>query len=67
MKNSGQTRYTGRINLDRQLFKWMKVGYKGSYTYRSQDKLLANIGGTSTRFGDVPESASEEDGLLHHR
>ena len=49
VKNSGQTRYTGRINLDRQLFKWMKVGYKGSYTYRSQDKLLANIGGTSTR------------------
>lgn len=49
VKNSGQTRYTGRINLDRQLFKWMKGGYKGSYTYRSQDKLLANIGGTSTR------------------
>lgn len=49
IKNSGQTRYSGRLNLDKQLFKWMRAGYKGSYTYRHQDKNLAAIGGTSTR------------------
>lgn len=27
----------------------MRAGYKGSYTYRHQDKNLAAIGGTSTR------------------
>ena len=49
IKNSGQTRYSGRLNLDKQLFKWLRAGYKGSYTYRHQDKNLAAIGGTSTR------------------
>ena len=49
IKNSGQSRYSGRLNLDRQLFKWIKVGYKGAYTYRKQDRNLADIGGTSTR------------------
>ncbi|MGN0190048.1 MAG: SusC/RagA family TonB-linked outer membrane protein, partial [Candidatus Cryptobacteroides sp.] len=49
IKNSGLRRYTGRINLDHQLFKWMKIGYQGSYAYRDQDRNLAAIGGTSTR------------------
>ena len=34
IQDSGQQRFTGRINLERQLFKWMKVGYTGSYTWR---------------------------------
>ena len=49
VKNTGQRRYTGRINLDRQLYKWLKAGYKGSFTYRHQDKNVASIGGTSIR------------------
>ena len=49
IKNSGQKRYSGRLNLDRQLFKWLRAGYKGAYTWRHQDKNLASIGGTSNR------------------
>lgn len=49
VKNTGQRRYTGRINLDRQLYKWLKVGYKGAFTYRHQDKNVASIGGTGIR------------------
>ena len=36
--DSGQKRFTGRINLERQLFKWLKVGYTGSYTWRHNDQ-----------------------------
>lgn len=49
IRNSGMTRYTGRLNLEHRLFKWLKVGYKGSYSYRDQDRNLGAIGGTSTR------------------
>ena len=31
IQGSGQKRMTGRINLDRRIFKWLKVGYNGSY------------------------------------
>ncbi len=47
IKDSGQKRFTGRIKLDRQLFKWMKVGYNGSYTWRHNDETKTSIGGTS--------------------
>lgn len=47
IQDSGQKRFTGRINLDRQLFKWLKVGYKGSYTWRHNDQNKASIGGTA--------------------
>ncbi|MGM9786496.1 MAG: SusC/RagA family TonB-linked outer membrane protein [Candidatus Cryptobacteroides sp.] len=49
IRNSGMKRYTARLNLDHQLFKWMKIGYQGSYAYRDQDRNLAAIGGTSIR------------------
>ena len=45
--DSGQKRFTGRINLDRQLFKWLKAGYTGSYTWRHNDQNKATIGGTN--------------------
>lgn len=45
--DSGQKRFTGRINLERQLFKWLKVGYTGSYTWRLNDQNKATIGGTN--------------------
>ena len=45
--DSGQKRFTGRINLERQLFKWLKVGYTGSYTWRHNAQNKATIGGTN--------------------
>jgi len=47
IKDSGQKRFTGRIKLERQLFKWLKVGYNGNYTWRHNDETKASIGGTS--------------------
>ncbi len=47
IQDSGQKRFTGRISYDRQLFKWLKVGYSGTYTFRHQDIAKASIGGTS--------------------
>ncbi len=47
IQDSGQKRFTGRINLNRQLFKWLNVGYIGSYTWRHNDQNKATIGGTS--------------------
>lgn len=53
IQRSGLTRITGRINLDHQLFPWLKVSYQGSYTYRDQDKNLASIGGTNRSAGAI--------------
>ena len=47
IQDSGQQRFTGRINLERQMFKWMKVGYTGSYTWRHNDQNKSSIGGTA--------------------
>lgn len=47
IQDSGQRRFTGRINMDRQYFKWLKLGYSGSYTWRHNDENKATIGGTS--------------------
>lgn len=49
IQNSGQQRLTGRLSLDREIFKWLKIGYSGNYTYRLQDVATASIGGTSYR------------------
>lgn len=45
IQDSGQKRFTGRIALDRQFFKWLKVGYTGTYTWRHNDNNKATIGG----------------------
>ena len=47
IQDSGQKRFTGSINLNRQLFKWLKVGYIGRYTWRHNDQNKATIGGTN--------------------
>lgn len=47
IQDSGQQRFTGRISVDRQLFKWIRVGYTGSYTWRHNDQNKATIGGTN--------------------
>lgn len=47
IKDSGQKRFTGRIKLDRQLFKWMSIGYNGSYTWRHNDETKTAIGGSA--------------------
>ncbi len=44
---SGQDRITGRVKISRQFFKWLKLTYSGSYTYRHVDENKASIGGTS--------------------
>ena len=45
IRASGMRRISGRINLDYQIFKWLNIGYKGSYTHRNQDNNLAEVGG----------------------
>lgn len=44
---SGQRRFTGRVKISRQFFKWLKLTYSGSYTWRDVDENKASIGGTS--------------------
>lgn len=47
IKKSGLKRYSGRFNVNHQLFDWLKLGYSVNYTYRDQDKNVTDIGGTS--------------------
>ncbi|MDR2628133.1 MAG: TonB-dependent receptor [Dysgonamonadaceae bacterium] len=47
VKQSGIKRYTGRLNLDHQLFDWLKIGFKYNYTYRDTRDNVVGIGGTS--------------------
>lgn len=47
IKESGQQRVTGRVNLTHELFKWAKVGVKSSYTYQLINPNNASIGGTN--------------------
>ena len=44
---SGQRRFTGRVKVSREFFKWLRLTYSGSYTYRFVDENKASIGGTS--------------------
>lgn len=44
---SGQQRATGRVKISRDFFKWLKLTYSGSYTWRYVDENKASIGGTS--------------------
>ena len=44
---SGQQRFSGRFKGERQIFKWLKAAYNGSYTWRYTDENKATIGGTS--------------------
>lgn len=47
IKNSGVRNMVARINSSVDVFKWLNVGTKMSYTYRDTDENLASIGGTS--------------------
>lgn len=47
IKKSGLGRMTARLNLDYQLFPWMKVGYKYNLTKRDQDQNIVTIGGAN--------------------
>ncbi len=53
IQESGLGRFTGRLNLDYQLFPWMKVGLKYSYTKRDENKNLVTIGGTNWWSGAI--------------
>ncbi len=45
IKGSGMSRLTGRVNVTHELFKWLKIGMKSSYTYHDNDPNKATIGG----------------------
>ncbi len=45
VKSSALRRFSGRISTDRQFFKWLKVGYTGTYVWRFNDVTKASIGG----------------------
>ena len=47
IKNSGVRNMVARVNSSVDLFKWLRVGTKISYTYRDTDNNLATIGGTN--------------------
>lgn len=53
IQESGMGRFTGRLNLDYQLFPWMKVGLKYNYTKRDEDQNLVTIGGTNWWSGAI--------------
>lgn len=43
---TGEKRFTSTFSINHQLFKWMKIGYKMSFTYRRTENPLTKIGGT---------------------
>ena len=51
--DSWARRWSGRLNVDYQLFKWLKFSYKGSYTMRRDTPNKANIGGTNFSNGAI--------------
>jgi len=48
IRGSGQKKFTGRIKIDRQFYKWLNLGYNGSYTWRNKDENKVQIGGTNS-------------------
>lgn len=42
---SGEKRLTDTFSINHQLFKWLKVGYKMSFTFRRTENPLTQIGG----------------------
>lgn len=48
IQSSGQKKFSGRVKVDRQLYKWLNVAYNGSYTWRHKDENKVTIGGTNT-------------------
>lgn len=53
IEKSSLKRLTGRINLDYQLFPWMKLGYKYSFNKRDENKNLVTIGGANWWSGSI--------------
>lgn len=45
---TGMKRVTSLLKLDRQLFKWMKVGGRVNYTFRHNDVNKISVNGTSS-------------------
>ena len=44
---SGFKRFSGRVNVESQPFKWLKFGFWTAYTLRDTDKTTASITGTN--------------------
>lgn len=48
IQGSGQKRFTGRIKVSRQLYKWLNLGYNGYYTWRKTEENKVTIAGTNS-------------------
>jgi len=48
IRGSGQKKFTGRIKIERQFYKWLNLGYNGSYTWRNKNENKVQIGGTNS-------------------
>ena len=53
VRASSARRFSGRLNVDYQLFKWLKFSYKGTYTFRRDSPNKVNIGGTNFSNGAI--------------
>ena len=53
IKDSYERRVAARLNIGYQILKWLKLSYKGSYTFRRAGANKANIGGTNLNNGAI--------------
>lgn len=47
IKASGEQKVNANLSLSTKLFKWLTLGYKGSYVWKKTDRNKASIGGTA--------------------
>ncbi|MBQ7518214.1 MAG: TonB-dependent receptor [Bacteroidales bacterium] len=53
IKDSYERRITARLNVGYQILKWLKLSYRGNYTFRRTGANKANIGGTNLSNGAI--------------
>ncbi len=63
VKNIGDTKYTGRINADRLIKPWLKVGTNTSYT-RTESEIVQNDGVFDKARGANPMLAVDPDVMV---
>ena len=51
IKGSGSQRYSGRLNLNKELAKWIHVGIRANFTYTKTDRNKAKFSGSSISNG----------------
>lgn len=48
IQGSGQKRFSARIKVSRQFYKWLNLGYNGYYTWRKTEENKVTIAGTNS-------------------